>query len=172
MAKNIQMQYFNGSSYEVCYPQVLMTNVTGILPIANGGTGNNSGLAATATKLATARTIRTNLASTSTASFDGSGNITPGITGTLSIANGGTGQTTAPKSLYALTNGSTALAATGLATGDYIPLADVSVLLVKKLLLRIQQLFLKQMAEWLKLRLVVIRVLALQATLTTRIQVE
>ena len=57
--------------------------------------GSLSGNAATATKLATARTIRTNLASTSAASFDGSGNITPGVTGTLPIANGGTGATTA-----------------------------------------------------------------------------
>lgn len=47
-----------------------------------------------ATKLQTARTIRTNLASTSTASFDGSANVTPGVTGTLPIANGGTGGTT------------------------------------------------------------------------------
>lgn len=57
--------------------------------------GSLSGNAATATKLATARTIRINLASTSTASFDGSANITPGVTGTLPIANGGTGATTA-----------------------------------------------------------------------------
>lgn len=57
--------------------------------------GSLSGNAATATKLATARTIRTNLASTSAASFDGSANITPGVTGTLPIANGGTGATTA-----------------------------------------------------------------------------
>lgn len=49
----------------------------------------------TATKLATPRTIRTNLASTATASFDGSANITPGVTGTLPITNGGTGATTA-----------------------------------------------------------------------------
>lgn len=48
-----------------------------------------------AAKLTTARTIRTNLASTSTASFDGSANITPGVTGTLPLGNGGTGQTTA-----------------------------------------------------------------------------
>ena len=54
-----------------------------------------SGNAGTATKLANARTIRTNLASTSTASFDGSANITPGVTGTLPIANGGTNGTTA-----------------------------------------------------------------------------
>ena len=53
--------------------------------------GALSGNASTATKLATARTVRTNLASTSTASFDGSGNITPGVTGVLPVANGGTG---------------------------------------------------------------------------------
>ena len=66
---------------------------SGTLPIANGGTGNTTGNAATATKLQTARTIRTNLASTSTASFDGTANVTPGVTGTLPIANGGTGAT-------------------------------------------------------------------------------
>ena len=50
-----------------------------------------SGNAGTATKLATARTIRTNLASTSSASFDGSANISPGVSGILPVANGGTG---------------------------------------------------------------------------------
>lgn len=50
-----------------------------------------SGNAATATKLATARSIRTNLASGSAVNFDGSANITPGVTGILPIANGGTG---------------------------------------------------------------------------------
>lgn len=61
-------------------------------PRTNTITANISG---SATKLTTARTIRTNLGSTSTASFDGSANITPGVTGTLPIANGGTGATTA-----------------------------------------------------------------------------
>lgn len=51
------------------------------------------GNASSATKLATARTIRTNLASTSEASFDGTANITPGVTGTLPTGNGGTGVT-------------------------------------------------------------------------------
>ena len=50
-----------------------------------------SGNAATATKLATARSIRTNLASRRAVNFDGSGNITPGVYGVLSVANGGTG---------------------------------------------------------------------------------
>lgn len=65
------------------------------LSIANGGTGNTTGLAASATQLATARTFRTNLASTSTASFNGTANVTPGVTGTLALTNGGTGATTA-----------------------------------------------------------------------------
>ena len=61
--------------------------------------GDLSGNATTATKLKAARTFRTNLASTSTASFDGSANVTPGVTGTLPIANGGTGATTAANAL-------------------------------------------------------------------------
>lgn len=56
---------------------------------ANGIAGN----AGSATKLATARAIQTNLASTSASSFDGATNITPGVTGTLPVGNGGTGQT-------------------------------------------------------------------------------
>lgn len=70
--------------------------VTGTLPVGNGGTGQTNLDAVTVGKakaLNTSRTVRTNLASTSTASFDGTANITPGVTGTLSVANGGTGQT-------------------------------------------------------------------------------
>lgn len=48
---------------------------------------------ALASRLATARTILTNLASTAAASFDGSANVTPGVTGTLGLLNGGTGVT-------------------------------------------------------------------------------
>ena len=75
---------FNGTA--ACEP-----GVKGILPKASGGTGNNEGLAAAATKLATARTFRTSLASTTAASFDGTANCTPGVTGILPKANGGTG---------------------------------------------------------------------------------
>lgn len=74
-----------------------------------GALEGNADTASSATKLATARTIRTNLGSTSTASFDGSGNVTPGVTGTLPIANGGTGATTATAALTNL--GITATAA-------------------------------------------------------------
>ena len=65
----------------------------GKLTASGGIIGNVEGNASTATKLATTRTIRTNLASTSTASFDGSANVTPGVTGILGTANGGTGRT-------------------------------------------------------------------------------
>lgn len=73
-----------------------------IVPIANGGTGNTTGLAVTSTALATARAIRTNLASTSTASFDGTADVNPGVTGTLPITNGGTGAITASGALLAI----------------------------------------------------------------------
>lgn len=60
------------------------------------------GNAKTATKLKTARTITANLASRTAGSFDGSANITVGVTGTLPIANGGTGATTAAAARTAL----------------------------------------------------------------------
>ena len=52
---------------------------------------NTTGLAGTATALATTRAIQTNLASTSGANFNGTAAITPGVTGTLAVGNGGTG---------------------------------------------------------------------------------
>ena len=57
------------------------------------GNATNANLAAQATKLATGRTIRTNLGSTAAPSFDGTANVTPGVTGILPVANGGTGKT-------------------------------------------------------------------------------
>lgn len=83
-----------------------------------------NGTAESAKKLATARTFRTNLASTSTVSFDGSADVTPGVTGTLPAGNGGTGQTTitpavtthALRASYAGTSAMTA-SSTSLTTG-------------------------------------------------------
>lgn len=60
------------------------TGITGIVSPPDG---------TCATTLINARTVQTNLASTSAASFDGSANITPGVTGTLAVGNGGTGLT-------------------------------------------------------------------------------
>lgn len=70
--------------------------------ITKDGVAEWLGNANTATKLATARTITANLASSTAGSFDGSANITVGVTGTLPIANGGTGATTAAAARTAL----------------------------------------------------------------------
>lgn len=69
------------------------TEITG--SISNDTTGNaaTATLAAAATKLDTARTIRIDLASTTAASFNGTANITPGVTATLQPDHGGTGKT-------------------------------------------------------------------------------
>lgn len=76
---------------------------------------------ASASTLATARTIRTNLATTTAASFDGSANVTPGVTGVLPIINGGTGASSASAALTALgaepKNTSTGVASAVIAAG-------------------------------------------------------
>lgn len=71
--------------------------------------GALSGNASTATKLGTKRTIQTNLASTDAASFDGSSNVTPGVTGTLPVANGGTGAATLTSGAALIGNGTGAV---------------------------------------------------------------
>lgn len=70
--------------------------------VSNVGVATWLGNANTATKLETARTITANLTSSTAGSFDGSENITVGVTGTLPIANGGTGATTAAAARTAL----------------------------------------------------------------------
>lgn len=95
--------------------------------LASGGT------AAAATKLATARTFQVNLGSTSSASFNGTANATPGVTGTLGLSNGGTGKTTAPLGLYNLINGCTELSNTTIVDTDMIPVGDVSAATGKKI---------------------------------------
>ena len=69
-------------------------------PVTSGGIKtaldnklDKTGTAVSATKLSTARTIQTNLASAASTAFDGSANITPGVSGILPVANGGTGAT-------------------------------------------------------------------------------
>ena len=62
---------------------------------------NTTGSAAT---LTTERNIQTNLSSTSAVAFDGSSDIDPGVTGTLALGNGGTGQTSAAAAASALLN--------------------------------------------------------------------
>ena len=73
--------------------------------------------AATATALETARTLRTDLSSTAAASFDGTADATPGVTGTLPVSNGGTGATT----LTGIIKGSGTSALSAAAAGtDYV----------------------------------------------------
>lgn len=82
------------------FATVTHTGVAKWLGDANTATTATS--AKSATKLATARTITANLASSAAGSFDGSADITVGVTGTLPIANGGTGATTAAAARTAL----------------------------------------------------------------------
>jgi hypothetical protein len=70
-------QYLRGNGTNV----VMSSIQAGDVPTLNQ---NTTGSAAT---LTTARTIQVNLASTSAASFDGSANITPGVTGDLPFSN-------------------------------------------------------------------------------------
>ena len=75
------------------------------------GSASAGGSANTAVKLATARTLRTKLNSTATASFDGSANVTPGVEGTLPVANGGSGATTLASGAALIGNGTSAIQA-------------------------------------------------------------
>lgn len=75
---------------------------SGVLPVERGGTGSSTGQAPSATKLATARELRTDLGSTSAATFDGGADVTFGVTGTLPVDHGGTGATTAADARTAL----------------------------------------------------------------------
>ena len=81
---------------------VFSSNNNFFATVTHDGVAKWLGNANTATKLATARTITANLASSTAGSFDGSANITVGVTGTLPIANGGTGATTAAAARTAL----------------------------------------------------------------------
>ena len=63
----------------------------------NGAWGPVS--AGKAAQLRTARTIQTNLGSSQAVSFDGTQNVSAGVTGTLPVGNGGTGSNTAEGAL-------------------------------------------------------------------------
>ena len=115
-------------------------NITsGTLAVARGGTGQTnlanvtvgnatnattaaacSGNASTATALQNARTFRTNLASTSAVSFNGTANVTPGVTGTLPYGNGGTGSATAPVQGGVAYGTGSAIKTTAAGTSGYI----------------------------------------------------
>ena len=79
-----------------------LTGVGNTFPTFNQ---NTTGSAAT---LSTARTFLTNLASSTGVTFNGSADNTHGVTGTLPIGNGGTGQSTQQAAINALTGTQTA----------------------------------------------------------------
>lgn len=54
----------------------------------------NQNTTGSAAKLTTGRTIQVNLSNDTAVSFDGTANVSPGVTGTLPISRGGTGSTT------------------------------------------------------------------------------
>ena len=81
----------------------------GTVTAAKATSATSAASADKATKLATARTIKTNLGSTTAASFDGTGNVTPGVSGTLPVANGGTGKTTNTANAVLVGNGTSSI---------------------------------------------------------------
>lgn len=98
---------------QTAYPGAPVSSVagkTGAVTLVKGDVGlgsvdntaDSAKVVASAAKWTTTRTIRTNLASTSTANIDGTANIVPGVTGTLAVGNGGTGATTAAAARTAL----------------------------------------------------------------------
>lgn len=87
---NGKFQFILDNSYSISYRMYNGSSWTAWYNIARTVSTVNA-----AAKLSTARTIRTNLSSTSTASFDGTKNITPGITGILAVSHGGTGASSA-----------------------------------------------------------------------------
>ena len=99
-----------------------LSGLTTPLSKAQGGTGNTTGAADSAAKLATARTLVVDLTSITPASFDGTGDATLGATGSLPVARGGTGAAdaaTARTNLGAAASGSNGdiTALTGLSGG-------------------------------------------------------
>lgn len=90
---------------------------------------SSSAAAGTAATLATGRTIQTDLSSVAAPTFDGSANITPGITGTLPVSHGGTGTTSLSTGRFVVGNGTTAVTTTKVVpAGDVIGTTDAQAL--------------------------------------------
>jgi len=88
----------------------LTTGVTGTLPVLNGGTGVTTSTGTGSVVLSTSPTLVTPLLGTPTSGVATNLTglpLTTGVTGTLGIANGGTGQTTAAAAITALTGAQT-----------------------------------------------------------------
>lgn len=102
-----------------------LTSGTNTFPTFNQ---NTTGSAAT---LTTGRTFQINLASTSAVSFNGSANVTPGVTGTLPVGNGGSGATTLSGLLVG--NGTSPFTAVAAPSGTVVGTSDAQTLTNKTL---------------------------------------
>ena len=80
----------DGATFNVPF---IAVNAKGLVTSAKTCTVKLPTNVGTADKLTTARSVQVDLASTSADNFDGSADITPGVTGTLGTKNGGTGRT-------------------------------------------------------------------------------
>ena len=95
-------------------------DINGVIPIEKGGTGNETGNAASATKLETARNLSVDLANGDSISFDGTEDKQLGVSGILPIANGGTEKGTRAEAIENLISaGYTSDANTALSVGSY-----------------------------------------------------
>lgn len=103
----------NGTTYNGSAARIISYNSVGAAPSShthNYAASNSAGGAAnSAIQLTNARTVQVNLASSVAASFNGTANITPGVSGILGVGNGGTGTNSfGYKNAVVLANPSTA----------------------------------------------------------------